>query len=296
MLNIKVWRNPYDTGVNITNPKEIQLEKGLTVLVGCNGVGKTTLLQNIKEYLKEENIPVNLYDNLKEGGMNSIENCLYRGDTEGAALLKALLYSSEGESIKVNIGQQIESYVNYLKTGSMRKSKRLFFDDKDDEDVESKTRVLLFDAIDSGLSVDSVIEIKFVCEQLIKKADEMGVDLYIVISANEYEMARGEACFEVTKGKYIKFDDYEDYRKFILSTRKQKDKRIEREEKYHVKKIEKIKLKCKDVIEKNAIKIENIKSNADEKKRDLTWKEKNDIERLNREIEDKKRELNKYER
>ena len=53
-------------------------------------------------------------------------------------------------------------------------------------------------------------------------------DIYIVIAANEYELARGERCLDVTTLSHLTFPDYEAYRKFILASRKKKDKRYER--------------------------------------------------------------------
>lgn len=58
-------------------------------------------------------------------------------------------------------------------------------------------------------------------------AASQNIHLYIVIAANEYELARGEACFDVQLGKYTKFDDYEAYRSLILKTSKLKEQRIE---------------------------------------------------------------------
>ena len=54
----------------------------------------------------------------------------------------------------------------------------------------------MLDAVDSGLSVDNIVDVK---EQLFKTILEYnyGNEIYIVISANEYEMARGEQCFDV---------------------------------------------------------------------------------------------------
>ena len=57
-MKIKVWKDPYDTGVSVTTAKTIDIVPGLTVLVGCNGSGKTTLLHNIKSTLEEKDIPV----------------------------------------------------------------------------------------------------------------------------------------------------------------------------------------------------------------------------------------------
>ena len=66
-MKIETWRDPYDAGFSPTKPKEIELNSGLTVLVGCNGAGKSTLLLNIKEYVKGQNIPCYYYDNLSSG-------------------------------------------------------------------------------------------------------------------------------------------------------------------------------------------------------------------------------------
>ena len=80
----------------------------------------------------------------------------------------------------------------------------------------------MIDAADSGMSIDNVCEIK---EYLFKTIldDEKEADVYIVISANEYELARGEACFDTYNGKYIEFADYEAFRAFILDSRKIKN-------------------------------------------------------------------------
>ena len=82
----------------------------------------------------------------------------------------------------------------------------------------------LFDALDSGLSIDAISEMKtdlfqFVIEQNPDK------DVYIIVSANGYEFANGERCYDVANCKEITFKDYDDYRKFILKSKEQKNKR-----------------------------------------------------------------------
>ena len=42
-------------------------------------------------------------------------------------------------------------------------------------------------------------------------------------------MCNGEDCIDVTTLNHIRFADYEDYKKFILSNRKKKNKRIDKE-------------------------------------------------------------------
>ena len=50
-----------------------------------------------------------------------------------------------------------------------------------------------------------------------------GYELYIIAAANEYELANGEDCFDVMNGKYIRFENYDDFKKFILRSRKKKE-------------------------------------------------------------------------
>ena len=42
----------YDEGFNLYKKKTITIKPGVTVLVGCNGIGKTTLLHQIRDRLK----------------------------------------------------------------------------------------------------------------------------------------------------------------------------------------------------------------------------------------------------
>lgn len=209
----------------------IEIQEGLTVLVGCNGIGKTTLLHQIKDQLKKANIPVISFDNLKEGGSRAISSAGFYGDF---AFMGTAMSSSEGENIVMNISKLASSLRPFIKTGKSGKNddalskafaKALWGDTTEEkEDEVPNERWLLLDAIDSGLSVDNIVDIK---EYLFKTIFEDREDLkiYIIVSANEYEMARGEQCFDVHNGKYITFSDYEDYRNFVLKSKDNKNKR-----------------------------------------------------------------------
>lgn len=203
-------------------------------MVGCNGAGKTTLLNNIEEQLKREKVPCYSYDNLHEGGSNSVGNALLY---ENISLVAYLMTASEGEQIQENFGTMLENVHEFLQTGKINtKENRILnafqslLDSKENEDNESELineRWLLLDAIDSGLSVDAVVNVIDVLNFILKDAKRMGVKLFIVITANEYELCRRNKCFDVNSGQYIEFKDYEDYRKFILKSREKKDKRYE---------------------------------------------------------------------
>lgn len=229
MKKIKTWRDPYDAGFSTCRPKEIEIQSGLTVLVGCNGAGKTTLLENIKEILYTEKIPYVYYNNLHDGGSNSAGNFFYNNQIELAA---SLWTASEGESININLNVLSSKLQKFLQEGIYIKDERYhnlvkaLSGEDCEEKITSKERWILLDAIDSGFSVDNVIDLKEFFVALLLESEKLGVDLYIVVSANEYELARNVDCMDVTNGKYLRFMDYEDYRNFIIQSRVKKNKRM----------------------------------------------------------------------
>lgn len=247
----KTWRDPYGCCFSVS-PKEITIRSGVTVLVGCNGSGKTTLLRNIKDELENNNIACSYYDNLTNGGSKRMSSFLYNGDID---LVTSLMSSSEGEGIKINISTALSNLRDFFETGiSITESPFLR---KACSAITGKERSyntseywLLFDATDSGLSIDNIVELK----QLFRKIIELYDNVFILISANEYELTDGMRCFDVNKGKYLTFDNYNSYKKFILNSRKLKDKRTElsaiRLEKKREKEIIKLKTKLDKLIER----------------------------------------------
>ena len=227
---IKTWRDPYDAGFSTTTPKEITLHSGLTVLVGCNGAGKTTLLRNIESVLKNNTIPYHKYNNLNDGGSNSISEMLY---SKNYSEMAYLVSASEGEAIKENVGLMSQNIRSFLETGfyNSRKNRfaEIFRSDKEKEQAPiSNERWLLFDATDSGMSIDAVIELKDFFSMILEDSEKQGLDTYIIISANEYELAADTDCFDVQSGKYLSFSNYSEYKDFIIKTRIKKEKRIKK--------------------------------------------------------------------
>lgn len=227
---IKTWKDPYGAGFSTCRSKEITINEGLTVLVGCNGAGKSTLIKNITEQLQTEKVPHLYYNNLYEGGSNSIREALAGGNTVFAA---SAWCSSEGETIALNVSKVASRLRSFLETGKSPKDYEMekwnrIFGDGTERIHESKDRWILLDAIDSGYSVDNVVELKDFFGLVLDDAKKMELNLYIIVAANEYELARGENCFDVNAGKYISFSDYDDYREFVLTSRKKKDRRMQR--------------------------------------------------------------------
>lgn len=235
---INVWRDPYDCGFTCTKPRQVTFNPGLTVLVGCNGAGKTTLLHNIQEECKKNKIPCHKYDNLKAGGYTDFFGMIFEGschdpdyqDNLDTGL--AMLSSSEGECIKINLGRQAAKYKEFAETGKIKGKFDGLFGDIEEEKNTSNIRVLLYDAVDSGMSIDAIIEVKAFFKKVIENNTQKGLITYIITVANEYEMANNENCFDVNAGKYLTFQSYEEYKKFVLRSRKLKEKRIEQQYKW----------------------------------------------------------------
>lgn len=293
MITINTWRDPYDAGFTPTKPTKVSFAPGLTVLVGCNGAGKSTLLLNIKEQAKEQNLPCHMYDNLNDGG-NHLGEILggygEKGDDIGLGI--SLFTASEGEEIKGNIGRQSLLYKEFLKTGHYKnrsyRMSRIFSEDKDDT-VNTNIRILLFDAVDSGLSVDAIVEVKALFDILLQDAAKMELELYLIIAANEYELARESQCFDVNSGKPIKFANYEEYREFIINNRKIKEIRINKSIKWRENRRQKEITRLKKQYEKKLAKYQKIVADEASGKKAGGWKKydaANAVKAVIRELKD----------
>lgn len=206
MLKIKLNQNVYSDKKNMYKYRYAQFNEGFTVLVGCNGSGKTTMLNQIVKYCDKENIKYLEYDNLTDGGKDVMQSLL---DFNKMSEFTQYFISSEGERISQNICRiagNIGSLVSCAKPG---------------EKV-----VVLFDAVDSGLSIDGIMEIKeylihFACEDAKKK----GVELYFIAAANSYELAADEDSLCVRNGKHRIFKSYNSYKSEILRSYREKRER-----------------------------------------------------------------------
>ena len=202
MRKIELIKDYYEDGINIFSKKIVTIIPGVTVLIGCNGYGKSTLFDFIKDSLYKDKIKFIHYNDRQEGGINKISSAIFDGNI---AFASASYCSSEGERIILNLGQLAQKIRSYVK-GS-----------KQDE------YWILLDAVDSGLSIDNVIDLKNLFKAIIEDNKESKV--YIIVSANEYELVNGENCLDVYNCKYRQFKTYNAYRNFILKTREIKDRR-----------------------------------------------------------------------
>lgn len=232
MREIKVWKDPYDCKLRLCKAKTVSFKPGLTVLVGCNGAGKTTMLLNIKDELEKLKVPVVKFDNLKDGSDSIMSNSAAKGDFE----LVAQIYSaSEGEGINIAINNFLKTKLeHFLITGKQEIEgfKRIFYSEEELAYTETpsacKERWILMDATDSGLSIDNICNLKEMMFNVVNELNKKGIETYFIVSANEYEMASVEDCLDVISGNHIQFTRYEDFKDFILNSKKLKMNRYEK--------------------------------------------------------------------
>lgn len=208
MLKMKLNQNMYLDKKNMYKYRYVQFNEGFTVLVGCNGSGKTTMLAQIAKYCDKEKIKYLEYDNLNNGGKDAMQS--FHNFDEMSEFTQYLI-SSEGERISQNICR-IARNIGRLVSRAMPKEKV----------------VILFDAVDSGLSIDGIMDIKkhlihFACNDAKKR----GVEIYFIVAANSYELASNEDCLCVRNGKHRIFKSYNSYKSEILRSYREKMERYD---------------------------------------------------------------------
>lgn len=207
----KIIRDYYEEGEFLYQKKHVEFEPGLTVLIGCNGCGKTTLMRQIRLQVEKDlkNPCVVHFDNFADGGHNSMQVSAFHEDYSRVA---RQMFSSEGERIAIDMEMVARKIGNMM---------RKYPDEKE--------FWVFLDGIDSGFSIDAIEELKRgLFDTIFSTYPDK--DIYILVAANEYEMARGEKCFDVVSCRYVGIKSYERYRNLVLKSREYKDKRAKKEE------------------------------------------------------------------
>ena len=198
-----------DKGRNIT----INIAPGYTCLVGPNGVGKSTMLEQIRDILRQEKdsetglhkYEVVYYDNLHDGGSKQFGMWMMNGMFEKIA---AITSSSEGEGIIYNITE-------FAMQCGVATKKCI---------EKNRTLIILIDGLDSGTSIDKIYKFKseFI-DTIIDHCSQSNVEAYIIATANNYAMIDDEIvdCIFAKNGKHMKFKTYNSFRKFILKNAKE---------------------------------------------------------------------------
>lgn len=233
-----IVRDPYYDEDYLFDKDTLTLTDKVTVFVGPNGYGKTTLTKAIKEGLKRQGafdfannthernlsrgfrnaftpdskdtndattIGFMAYDSHADDHSNSISSALANDNFMLLALRKE---SSEGENNLYSLGELFNN------AGSVAK-----------EYPNLEQLVLFVDGIDSGLSVDMIDLIVRTLDIKIQQVESLNpnLEVAIVFTTNNYEMTRNLPTFDPTTFEPVAYDSYEDFRADMLekSTLKQ---------------------------------------------------------------------------
>lgn len=190
LITFEISTNPY--GDRLYNRKYFEFRPGVSILVGRNGVGKTTLLDMLERRCQRNNIPCYYYNDRRDN-FRDLEQAVDRGDFSKISMLS---FHSEGEKIYNNLCYRVSDIKRFI-----------------DGHQNSKKVMLLFDSIESGLDTDGVEQIKNIFNFILQ--DRADKDTYILVSAQNYAMMENEQCFDVAKGCYVSIDSFETLKSFI---------------------------------------------------------------------------------
>ena len=223
-MKFKIEKNPYDKR-QLFPKSTIELNPNqISCFVGCNGTGKSTIIWLIQDRLRHQY-------KAKEIATEAFHHKLKNTDSEYCYLnfdkrseesldeeyfmFKAhIAYQSTGEGIIYRFGKKLALLGDFIRKPE-NAGKKLF---------------IFFDDCDAGTSIDAIQDIKDVFNLITEDCAKHNITYYFIITANAFEMCRDLDCISIHNFKHMRFDNYEDFKKFVLSSRKIKDKQ-ENEEK-----------------------------------------------------------------
>lgn len=176
--------------------------QGITCLIGKNGSGKTLLIKEIVNNLKENRIPYYYYDAYAEGGKVAKDKLKSLKNTER---LVELQLASQGQQSIINIKNILIDKIGPFITECIKN--------------KSKEAWILLDSIDTGLSIDNILGIKEFFKTILEDCEENEIVLYLVVSGNSFELVKNEQSIDVITGSRIKFKNYEMFKKVIMRSK-----------------------------------------------------------------------------
>lgn len=195
--------DPFNTGRKLYASQLVTFKPNeINTIIGCNSAGKSTMVNIVDEILYTNGYPYVFYDNID----NSFKWLHER-------IHESIHYKnlSEGEVIAKASGKYINVIADIIRGTIIRDKKFRKYRDLDNI-------FLLLDSIDSGYSIDNIINLSGILNGLICLAKENNKKLYIIAAANNFEFIKGNRSWDVQASKEIVFNDYNSYRQRIIET------------------------------------------------------------------------------
>ncbi len=211
-MTIKDGYNDFRIHKNKVKGSVYALNPGITILTGCNGYGKTTTINEMKQWCDHNEYEYYYFGGNADGGSKFKAQCTLNGDFRSLA---NFISSSEGE-------QLLAVFTKFCQK-TLSKSVKCA--------ENQKPFILFIDAIDSGLSVDSISMVRsFLIRFMHDAINKYDAEVYIVSASNSFEMCRSDnlsekdrhsfRCMDPYAFKDVSFKSYNRYVNFIKKTAK----------------------------------------------------------------------------
>ena len=209
---------------------------GILCLVGCNGSGKTTTIEQAKQALEGAGFR-NAKDEKEYNPLHGWRSLL--GDKDDKATGYLVIFDRKARFVP-NAGNGADAWSSEFDLGEIgswfcsngegvsgrfagaAKAMGVFFKKARKEGVPI---LIMVDDADAGTSIDVVTEMRSFLESVDRDLKEAGVPHLILVTSNSYELIHDLPCLYVRDMTPRLFTSYEGFRDFTLASRKDKDAR-----------------------------------------------------------------------
>lgn len=227
MKKVKLVKDFYgERNIQLKSSFELE-DNSINCLVGCNGSGKSTFIKNLKYYL---------VDKVKEVNKIALGYDLHNFPIKANKEENKDLYIEidRNTNPKENITQLMDFDINdvhrkFMSTGENfidRIATAFGYLKQIIKQNKGKSLYFVLDDIDVGLSIDTLESLKRVLDLVCRDCKENNITYYIFLAVNSYYFTRFYKCIDVNNLKYVKFETYEAYEKFVLKSAELKNKLI----------------------------------------------------------------------
>ena len=228
-----ITRNPYYEDEYLFEKDQLTLTNQVTVFIGPNGYGKTTLVNMLKEALE------------KDGAISFSNNAYSRNLAQAFELNEADKYKKNNASIGfISYDSHADDYTNSISTSLVNNNMQQLLLRRESSEGENNLisladlfdnaqavakehqnlehLIIFVDGIDSGLSVDKIDFIVRNLDLKIKQVESQNPNLNValIFTANHYEMVRNLPTIDPITFEKISYNDYEEFQSDMINKAK----------------------------------------------------------------------------